>query len=153
MFTKNKDFLYCLGVATLFVFAIYFAYAVLKGSGEGIQKILGNMNVREGFKPKQVSSTTENLEKQIDTAKKSPVFKTFMNMDDTEGFDELRETVIELCKINREMKKNMIFNSIVANKGKKVKLEGKGSLEGEIDKLIKMDKLIKILEENEDYDV
>ena len=149
----QKDFLYCLGVVTLFVFAIYFAYAVLKGSGEGIQKILGNMNVREGFKPKQVSSTTENLEKQIDAAKKSPVFKTFMNMDDTEGFDELRETVIELCKINREMKKNMIFNSIIANKGKKVKLEGKGSLEGEIDKLIKFDKLVKILEENDDYDV
>ena len=153
MFTKNKDFLYCLGVATLFVFAIYFAYAVLKGSGEGIQKILGNMNVREGFKPKQVNSATENLEKEIDAAKKQPFFKTFMNMDDMDGFDELRETVIELCKINREANKNKIFNSIIANKGKKIRMEGKGSLEGEIDKLIKFDKLVKILEENEDYDV
>lgn len=153
MFTKNKDFLYCLGVATLFVFAIYFAYAVLKGSGEGIQKILGNMNVREGFKPKQVSKATENLEAELDKAKKMPFVKGFINADNTEGFDELRDTVIDLCKVNREIKKNMIFNSIIANKGKKVKLEGKGSLEGEIDKLIKMDKLIKILEENEDYDV
>ena len=153
MFTKNKDFLYCLGVTTLFVFAIYFAYAVLKGSGEGIQKILGNMNVREGFKPKLVNSATENLEKEIDAAKKMDFFKTFMNMDDTEGFDELRETVIDLCKINREMAKNKIFNSILMNKGKKVKLVGKGSLEGDIDQLIKIDKLVKILEENEDYDI
>ena len=80
----QKDFLYCLGVATLFVFAIYFAYAVLKGSGEGIQKILGNMNVREGFKPKQINSATENLEKEIDDAKMQPFFKAFLIIDDTE---------------------------------------------------------------------
>ena len=148
----QKEFLYYLGVATLFVFAIYFAYAVLKGSGEGIQKILGDINVKEGFRPKQLSSTAENLEAEIEKATKMPHVKSMINGDNAEGFDELKDEVVKLFKINREASKWRIFNVIVSNKGKNIKLHDK-QMQDEFDKLIKINNVIKILEENDDYDI
>ena len=49
----SKNFLYNLGVLALFAFAIFFVYAVLKGSGEGINQLLSSFSIIEGMGKKQ----------------------------------------------------------------------------------------------------
>lgn len=99
----QKDFLYCLGVATLFVFAIYFAYAVLKGSGEGIQKILGPGNVLEGMTNRQkenhYNNFVENIDKTIENKKKK--LETLNN--NIKDISDYKEKFRELADLDQEI--------------------------------------------------
>lgn len=155
MFTKNKDFLYCLGVATLFLFAIYFAYAVLKGSGEGIQKILGN-TVEGMSNKKNEEKITENLEEF-----KGVVKKMKDGLDEMKGkmipenLDEIKSTMREACQIYVDwstdylitttmqgLKKGKNFNDLL----KTIKMKGRGTPE----EIYEIKKFMKLLDGDDD---
>jgi len=100
----SKDFLYSLGVATLFIFAIYFAYAVLKGSGEGVQQLLGSVNVIEGMterqKEKKYEKFIKNIDKEIEKRKKK------LNEIDKENgdlTDDYKDKLQELADVEKEI--------------------------------------------------
>lgn len=109
----SKDFLYSLGVITLFIFAIYFAYAVLKGSGEGVQQLLGSANVIEGMterqKEKKYDKFIKNIDKEIEKKK-----KTLNDIDKENGdlTDDYKDKLQELADVEKEIFIKMFITNL-----------------------------------------
>ena len=100
----SKDFLYNLGVVTLFIFAIYFAYAVLKGSGEGLHEIFNNRNIIEGMTERQQEKKYEkfvnNIDKEIEKKKK---MLDDINKKNGELTNDYKDKLQELADVEKEI--------------------------------------------------
>lgn len=156
----SKDFLYNLGVVTLFIFAMYFAYAVLKGSGEGMQRLLKSNNIIEGMGNKQREEYVDKMEKkyekliektkkELSNEKMKPMIDSMVDKDEIEGFEDTKNYVLKIAKFNLELNFNTLIEGM-ANKNR-IDVNSKDFIKKR-DEILKMHDFIKFLENYEGID-
>jgi len=156
----SKNFLYNLGVLALFAFAIFFVYAVLKGSGEGINKLLSTGSIIEGMGNKQREEYVDKMEKKyeklIEKTKKElsnerikPMIDAMVDGDEIEGFEETKNYLSKIAKFHLELK----FNTLIEGMANKNRLDvNSKDFVKKRDEILKMNEFIKFLENYEGID-
>lgn len=156
----SKNFLYNLGVLALFAFAIFFVYAVLKGSGEGINKLLSSGSIIEGMGNKQRDEYVDKMEKKYEKLLKKtkkelsnerikPMIDSMLDKDEIEGFEETKKYVSKLAKFHLEIKINTLIESM-ANKNR-IDVNSSDFIKKR-DEILKMNEFIKLLENYDGID-
>lgn len=152
---KSKQIVLTLGYVAIFCVALYLVFGLLKISGHGLSSMTGEPLI-EGFKPAQIDKSSEVLEKNIEQMKTMPFLKNMANWDDASEYNEYKEQLLELAKLQREQAKYSLHNMIISNlNAKKPKTPNfSDKVYGpNIDKLLRVHNLVKFLEEDPDYDV
>ena len=158
---KSKQIIITLGYIAIFCIALYFAFGILKISGQGLSSMGFNEDIIEGMTDKEkdkaeekVEKANENLEKQLEKIKESPFAKNLLNMDDIEGFEDFKDNITLIVQYNVEVKKNMLLNTFVEKmkKSSRINFSDK-AIKNMIDELLTLDKLAKFLENHEDIDI
>ena len=151
---KSKNLLSTLAFIAFFCIAIYFILDILK---------IGHRPLIEGMDSEKKKSPTlediadklgDDLEKMKNSDDK--FLKAFMNWDDEPGYEDYKENLIELVKFHREGAKAMLHMSIqskILDKKKKGLDLGSKDMKELIDQVLRLDKLVKFLEEDPDMDL
>ena len=152
---KSQQIATTLGYAALVIVALYFVFGILKLSGQGLASMGFDGNTVEGFKPAELDKSAEVLEKEVEKAKTQASVKAMANWDDASEYGEYKEQLLELAKLQREMKKHQFHSLIVSSLNSKTPktpnlLDKNIKLYGE--EMIYMNNLVKFLEEDPDFD-
>jgi len=152
---KSQQIATTLGYAALVIVALYFVFGILKLSGQGLASMGFDGNTVEGFKPAQLDKSAEVLEKAVEEAKTQPSVKAAANWDDASEYGEYKEQLLELAKLQREMAKYTLHNMVISNltaKKPKPPYFGDKVYAPNVDKLLRLHRLVKFLEEDPDWD-
>ena len=150
---KSKKLLSTLAFIAFFCIAIYFILDILK---------IGHRPLVEGMKEKKgptLEDMAENIREDLEEMKNSDdkFLKAFTNWDNEPGYEDYKENLIELVKFHREAAKAIFHMGVQmqlsGKKGKRMlNLSSKNMKEG-IDQMLRLDKLVKFLEEDPDVDL
>ena len=158
---NSKQIVTTLGYIAIFCIALYFAFGILKISGQGLSSMGFNGDIIEGMTDKEKDKAEENIEKanekiekELENIKESDRAKSLLNMDDLEGFEDFKDNITLLVQYNVEVKKNMLLNTFLEKmkKSSRISFSDK-AIKNAIDELLTLDKLAKFLENHEDIDI
>lgn len=151
---KSKQIVLTLGYIAIFCVALYFVFGILQISGRGLTNIVGGPMI-EGFKPAEFDKSSDTLEKQINKMKQEKGTKDMLNFDNISEFDEYKDKILEYTKIQREIAKANLHKTVInsLNKGSKPVDFNDSTYSPLVDKYVRLDKLVKVIEEDADYDV
>ena len=78
-----------------------------------------------------------------------------LNFDNISEFDEYKDKILEYTKIQREIAKANLHKTVInsLNKGSKPVDFNDSTYSPLVDKYVRLDKLVKVIEEDADYDV
>ena len=157
---KSKEIVLTLGYIAIFCIALYLVLGLLKMSGQGLSSMTGGpliegMTDRQREKmEKDIEDANTKIEAELENAKESKLVKSFINFDDTTGFDDFQENILTLINFNLEVKKNLLMSGFInAVKGKKrINFDDK-SIQTQIDQINRLVKFKKFLEEHENIEL
>ena len=151
---KSKQIVLTLGYIAIFCVALYFVFGILQISGRGLTGMVGGPMI-EGFKPAEFDKSSDTLEKQINKMKQEKGTKDMLNFDNISEFDEYKDKILEYTKIQREIAKANLHKTVInsLNKGSKPVDFNDSTYSPLVDKYVRLDKLVKVIEEDADYDV
>ena len=151
---KSKQIVLTLGYIAIFCVALYFVFGLLQISGRGLTGMIGGPMI-EGFKPAEFDKSSDTLEKQINKMKQEKGTKYMLNFDNISEFDEYKDKILEYTKIQREIAKANLHKTVInsLNKGSKPVDFNDSTYSPLVDKYVRLDKLVKVIEEDADYDV
>ena len=151
---KSKQIVLTLGYIAIFCVALYFVFGLLQISGRGLTNMVGGPMI-EGFKPAEFDKSSDTLEKQINKMKQEKGTKDMLNFDNISEFDEYKDKILEYTKIQREIAKANLHKTVInsLNKGSKPVDFNDSTYSPLVDKYVRLDKLVKVIEEDADYDV
>ena len=151
---KSKQIVLTLGYIAIFCVALYFVFGILQISGRGLTNMVGGPMI-EGFKPAEFDKSSDTLEKQINKMKQEKGTKDMLNFDNISEFDEYKDKILEYTKIQREIAKANLHKTVInsLNKGSKPVDFNDSTYSPLVDKYVRLDKLVKVIEEDADYDV
>ena len=151
---KSKQIVLTLGYIAIFCVALYFVFGLLQISGRGLTGMIGGPMI-EGFKPAEFDKSSDTLEKQINKMKQEKGTKDMLNFDNISEFDEYKDKILEYTKIQREIAKANLHKTVInsLNKGSKPVDFNDSTYSPLVDKYVRLDKLVKVIEEDADYDV
>ena len=152
---KSKQIVLTLGYIAIFCVALYFVFGILQISGRGLTGMVGGPMI-EGFKPAELDKSSEFLEELMEKMRNGKFTKALANWDDTSEYDEYKEKLLDYAKFQREMYKytlhNMIISNLNAKKPKQPNFTDK-VYASEIDRVLRVHRFVKFLEEDPDWDV
>lgn len=151
---KSKQIVLTLGYIAIFCVALYFVFGLLQISGRGLTSMVGGPMI-EGFKPAEFDKSSDTLEKQINKMKQEKGTKDILNFDNISEFNEYKDKILEYTKIQRELAKANLHKTVInsLNKGSKPVDFNDSTYSPLVDKYVRLDKLVKVIEEDADYDV
>ena len=151
---KSKQIVLTLGYIAIFCVALYFVFGLLQISGRGLTGMIGGPMI-EGFKPAEFDKSSDTLEKQINKMKQEKGTKDILNFDNISEFNEYKDKILEYTKIQRELAKANLHKTVInsLNKGSKPVDFNDSTYSPLVDKYVRLDKLVKVIEEDADYDV
>lgn len=151
---KSKQIVLTLGYIAIFCVALYFVFGLLQISGRGLTNMIGGPMI-EGFKPAEFDKSSDTLEKQINKMKQEKGTKDILNFDNISEFNEYKDKILEYTKIQRELAKANLHKTVInsLNKGSKPVDFNDSTYSPLVDKYVRLDKLVKVIEEDADYDV
>ena len=151
---KSKQIVLTLGYIAIFCVALYFVFGILQISGRGLTGMIGGPMI-EGFKPVEFDKSSDTLEKQINKMKQEKGTKDILNFDNISEFNEYKDKILEYTKIQRELAKANLHKTVInsLNKGSKPVDFNDSTYSPLVDKYVRLDKFVKVIEEDADYDV
>lgn len=155
---KSQKIATTLGYAALVIIALYFVFGILKLSGQGLANMGFSEHVMEGMTDKDrekaekdIEDANTNIEEMLEQVKENKFTKSFVNFDDTAGFDDFKENLITLINFNLEVKKNMLISGMINTvKKKKGKIDFNNKYyQDQMDQINRLVKFRTFLEEHE----